>query len=646
MSIHPQPVPFGEWPSLVTSDWVVTDTVRLGQIRTDGDACYWLEGRPDERGRGVIVRWSSASGRVDVTPPGWNVRTRAQEYGGGDFAVSDGAVVFSRNEDQRLYLQREAGEEPLALTPDMDARYADAVFDPGRRRVICVMEDRRVAPEPENLLVAIDLLQPGAPKPLLQGHDFFSNPRLNADATRLAWLCWDHPRLPWDGTELWVGEVGPHGDLRHLRRIAGGEDESVFQPEWGPDGKLYFVSDRSGWWNLYRWDGDAVQAVCEDSVEMGLPQWVFGMATYAFPAPGKVAIAQQSAGVWRLVLVDLASGAVQRLAVPYSEIGAVHALPGSVVVAGGGPAEAMSIARYELESRRTQVLRKSSALHLDADAVALPQAIEFPTRDGETAHAFFYRPTHPECVGPPDTKPPLIVKCHGGPTAAAGTALDPRFQFWTSRGFAILDVNYRGSTGFGRAYRRKLDGQWGVLDVTDCIDGSQYLVEQAQVDEKRLLISGSSAGGFTVLSALSFHRHFVAGASYYGIGDLEALLRDTHKFEARYFDQLIGPYPARRDLYIERSPVNALDRLACPVIFFQGEDDRVVPPNQTEQMVAALAAKGVPVACRRFAGEGHGFRQADNIRAAIEGELQFYAAMLGLNLPEPLDDLEIINRPR
>ena len=646
MAIHPQPVPFGEWPSAITSDWVVTDAVRLGQIRTDDPACYWLEGRPQERGRGVIVRWTREEGRIDVTPPGWNVRSRAQEYGGGDFAVAGGCVVFSRNEDQRLYLQREPGETPLPLTPEIDARYADAIFDQHRRRVICVMEDHRAAHEPENLLVTIDLANPGAPRPLLQGHDFFSNPRLNADASRLAWLCWDHPRMPWDGTEVWVGEVGPDGDLRHLRRIAGGEEESVFQPEWGPDGALYFISDRNGWWNLYRWNGNDVEAVCEAQADMGLPQWVFGMATYAFPAPNRVAVAQHSAGIWRVMLIDLISGAVERAALPYSEIGAVHAMPGSLVVTAGGPTEPMSIVRYDFESRRAQVLRRSSSLHLDADAASFPQAIKFPTRDGDAAHAFFYRPTHPECVGPPDAKPPLIVKCHGGPSGATDTALDPRLQFWTSRGFAVLDVNYRGSTGYGRAYRRKLDGQWGVLDVADCIDGAQHLVDQAQVDERRLLISGSSAGGFTVLCALAFHRRFLAGASYYGVSDLEALLRDTHKFEARYLDRLVGPYPARRDLYIERSPVNALDRLACPVVFFQGEEDRVVPPDQTERMVSALAAKGVPVACRRFAGEGHGFRRADNIRAAIEGELQFYAAILGLNLPESLDDLTIVNLPR
>jgi dipeptidyl aminopeptidase/acylaminoacyl peptidase len=565
------------------------------------------------------------------------------EYGGGAFTISDGTLYFSHFADQRLY--RQVGTTtPQPLTPEAPLRYADAVVDRRHNLLICIREDHR-SPDREavNTVVSIDLTTGGEGRVLTSGNDFYSSPRLNPDGTRLAWLTWNHPNMPWDGTELWVGELNEHGALEGVEKVAGGENESIFCPQWSPDGVLYFVSDRSGWWNLYRWRTGQVETLCPMEAEFGRPQWAFGMSTYGFISSRSLVCAYSTKGAWRLARLDAETKKLDAIDTPYTEIWGVQATPTHVVFGGGSATESASVVRLDLMTQQTTVLCQSTALAIDPGYLSVPQAIEFPTENGRTAHALFYPPRNRDYSALPDERPPLLVKSHGGPTASAAPSLNLGIQYWTSRGIAVLDVNYGGSSGYGRAYRDRLKGQWGVVDVDDCVNGALFLVEQEVVDGDLLAITGGSAGGYTTLCALTFRDVFQAGASHYGIGDLEALAHDTHKFESRYEEGLVGPYPARRDLYHARSPIHFTDRLSCPVIFFQGVEDKIVPPNQAETMVAALRAKGLPVAYVPFAGEQHGFRRAENIKRALDAELYFYSRVLGFALAEPVEPVPIEN---
>jgi dipeptidyl aminopeptidase/acylaminoacyl peptidase len=637
-----QTAPYGSWKSSITTDLVVAGTKGLGQIVLDGEDIYWIERRPTEGGRSVVVRWTPHSVAADVTPPGFNARTRVHEYGGGPYLVVDGAVYFSNFKDQRLYRQ-DPGQEPRPVTPEADLRYADGVMDRGRGRIICVREDHTAGGEAVNTLVGLDLQGEREARVLASGSNFYSTPRLSPDGTRLSWLTWSHPNMPWDGSDLWVAEVQADGSLGPSRRVAGGVDESIFQPQWSPDGILYFVSDRAGWWNLYRWRSGRVEPLCEMEAEFGLPQWIFGMSTYAFESAQRIVCAYAQHGTWHLARLDTETGQLEPIETSYTAIGNVRAKPGSVVFVGGSPTEPPSVVQIDLATGHIEALRRSSDLTIGPGYLATPQAIEFPTENGLTAYALFYPPQNRDYVAPSGERPPLLVRSHGGPTGATSDTLNLEIQFWTSRGIAVLDVNYGGSTGYGRAYRERLDGQWGVVDVDDCVNGARYLVERGEVDVERLIIRGGSAGGYTTLCALTFGDVFKAGASYYGIGDLEAMTKETHKFESRYLDRLIGPYPGRLDLYWERSPIHFTDRLSCPVIFLQGLEDKIVPPNQAEMMVEALRAKGVPVAYLPFEGEQHGFRRAENIKRALDAELYFYSKVFGLELADPVEPVQIEN---
>ncbi|HXG21473.1 MAG TPA: S9 family peptidase [Methylomirabilota bacterium] len=636
--------PYGSWKSPITSDLIVAGTVGLGQIQLDGAHVCWIEARATEGGRNVVVCWTPDSRASDVTPSPFNARTRVHEYGGGSFVVSRGVVYFSHFPDQRLYRQTE-NEAPQPLTAAGAMRFADAVIDSRRHRLIGVCEDH-TAPgkEPINSLVGVDLTT-GVVTTLVSGSDFYSSPRLSPDGSRLAWLSWSHPNMPWDKTELWVGEFTSDGQIGQKRHVTDGGAESVFQPTWSPDGVLHFVSDRTGWWNLYRWRDGYVEPLCPMEAEFGRPQWVFGMSTYAFVAPDRLACAYSSQGTWRLALLDTTTHQLTPVATPYTEISDVRATPTHIIFVGGSPTEPASIVRLDVATQQYTVLRRATTFTLDSGYLSSPQAIEFPTEHGLTAHALFYPPRNRDYTAPDDERPPLLVKSHGGPTAAAQTTLNLGIQYWTSRGIAVLDVNYGGSSGYGRAYRDRLKGQWGIVDVDDCVNGARYLVEKGLVDGNRLAITGGSAGGYTTLCALTFRNFFKAGASHYGICDLEALAHDTHKFEARYEESLVGPYPARRDLYRARSPIHFTERLSCPVIFFQGLDDKVVPPNQAEMMVAALRAKGLPVAYLPFAGEQHGFRKAENIKRALDAELYFYSRVFGFSLADTVEPAPIENFP-
>jgi len=621
--------------------------IGLDQIALDGEDVYWIEMRPAEEGRHVIVRRTPDGRTADVTPPGFNARTRVHEYGGGAYAVSRGVVFFSNFSDQRLYRQ-DPGGLPRPITAPEALRYADAVVDDRRGRLVCVREDHTVAGrEAVNTIVSLPCDGRDGGRVLISGGDFYASPRLSSDGSSLAWLTWNHPNMPWDGTELWIGEVGPDGSLGRTRRVAGGPVESIFQPAWSLDGVLYFVSDRTGWWNLYRWRDGQDEPLCEMSAEFGGPQWLFSMSTYAVESPGRLICAYRMQGNWRLGELETETRTLLRCEIPYTYIGSLRWGSGRGVFVAGSPTDPPSVVMLDpgasTSSRRLDVLRRPTDLAIDPGYLSRPEAIEFPTEHGLTAHAFFYPPQNRDYGAPAGERPPLIVRSHGGPTGATSSVLSLDVQYWTSRGFALLDVNYGGSTGYGRAYRERLYGQWGVVDVDDCVNGARYLVERGLADGQRLMIQGGSAGGYTTLCALTFRDVFRAGASYFGISDLEVFRKETHKFESRYDQHLIGPYPARRDLYLERSPIHFVDRISCPMILFQGLEDKIVPPNQSEMMFEAVRSKGLPVAYIAYEGEQHGFRRAGNIMRTLEAELYFYSRVFGFPLADPVEPVRIEN---
>ena len=640
---EPTVAPYGSWESPITSDVIVSETIGLGQVCLDGDDIYWVEMRPAEGGRYVIVRCSAKGEVTDVTPPSFNARSLVHEYGGGAYLVVDGAVYFSNFADQRLYRQ-EVTSEPLPVTPEATMRYADATFDRRCNRLICVREDHTHGErEAVTTIVAVDVQGSVPVSVLVSGADFYSSPRLSPDGRHLAWLCWNHPNMPWDGTDLYAAEVKDDGTLGHPERVAGGPDESLFQPEWSPDGALHFVSDRTGWWNLYRWRGGRVEPLWHIEAEFGTPQWIFGMSTYGFESAERVVCSYLQHGRWRLATIDTASGETEPVDTPYTSIAFLRVSGGRAVFLAGSPTQSAAVVALDLATRDIQVLRRSSHVAIEADFLSQPQAVEFPTEHGLTAHALFYPPKNGRYQAPAGERPPLLVMSHGGPTGAASSTLSLMTQFWTSRGIAVLDVDYGGSTGYGRAYRQRLNDQWGIVDVDDCVNGARDVVKRGWVDGDRLAIRGGSAGGYTTLSALTFRDVFKAGASYYGVSDLEALTRDTHKFESRYLDRLVGPYPERRDLYLERSPIHSVDRLSCPVVFFQGLEDKIVPPDQAETMVEGLRSKGVPVAYLPFDGEQHGFRRAESIKRALDAELYFYSRVFGFEPADPIEPVPIDN---
>jgi dipeptidyl aminopeptidase/acylaminoacyl peptidase len=628
---------YGSWKSPIASDLIVSGVIGLVQIALDGEDIFWIETRPTEKGRSVIVKRTPDGKTTDLTPSPFNARTRVHEYGGGSFVVHDGVVFFSNFSDQRLYRQ-DGGDEPRAITPEAELRYADGAFDDRRNRLICVREDHTVSGrEPINSIVSIDPEGKSEQRVIVSGCDFYSTPRLSPDGSMLAWLSWNHPNMPWDGTELWIADVLEDGSLSDRTKVTGGVNESIFQPEWSPDGLLYFVSDRSNWWNLYRLRGGKIESLHEMEAEFGLPQWVFGMSTYAFASANQIVCSYIERGFSNLAILDPSSGEFETIETPYSKIEGIRAKNGRAVFIAGSPTESTGIVGFDPAARQFDTLRRSSSLTIDPGYLSIPQAIEFPTEKGLTAHAFFYSPVNKDFAAPEGERPPLVVMIHGGPTAAASPILRLGIQYWTSRGIAVLDVNYGGSTGHGREYRDRLKGGWGVVDVDDCVNGAKFLAERGEVDGDRLAITGGSAGGYTTLCALIFRDVFKAGASHYGVSDLEALEMDTHKFESRYTHSLVAPYPERADLYRERSPIHHTDRLKSPVIFFQGLEDKVVPPNQAEMMVNALRAKKLPAAYVTFEGEQHGFRQAANIKRALDGELYFYSRVFGF---DPADDIE------
>lgn len=642
--------PYGTWHSPLSAERVSAGVLKFLEIRLDGDTITWTEQRPSEGGRHVIVARDPDGTTRDLTPAGFNVRTRAHEYGGGPYTVADGTAYFSNFTDHLVYRQRRTGE-PQPLTLGSDFFYADLIVDRMRDRLIAVREDHTSEThEAVSTLVSIPLETAGLARVLVSGNDFYSSPKLTADGSKLAWLTWNHPNMPWDGTELWMAELDAAGALGTPLKIAGGPNESIFQPEWSPDGVLHFVSDRTGWWNLYRWRAGVVEPVLPMEAEFGQPQWVFGMSTYAFDDHAGIVCSYTTGGRWHLVRLTAGSSQLELLADGLEPYGQIRVASDHLVFLGGTPRTPEAVLRVSLTTGQVDEIRRATEDEVDTGLISEPQAIEYVTAstsltiNAPTAHAFFYPPKNSEFDAPSGERPPLLVISHGGPTSAATTSYNPRVQYWTTRGFAVLDVNYGGSTGYGRAYRQRLNGMWGLVDVLDCINGAQFLVQQGLVDENRLAIRGGSAGGYTTLAALTFHKVFKAGASYFGVSDIETLARDTHKFESRYMDTLVGPYPASQDIYRARSPIHFIDHLSCPLILFQGLDDKIVPPSQSEAMADAVAKRGLPVAYLAFEGEQHGFRRADTLVRSLEAELAFYGVVFGFTPADEIPPIDIKNR--
>ncbi|MDA1296785.1 MAG: prolyl oligopeptidase family serine peptidase [Chloroflexi bacterium] len=641
--------PYGSWKSPVTPDLITAGSVRLGEIRVGGEGLYWLEGRPSEAGRYVIVRMSPDGAISDAIPEGFNVRTAVHEYGGGAYAVHGGTIYFSNWDDQRLYRQA-PGAKPEPITPApaiaRGDRYADLEVTPDGRHIVCVRERHHDGREADNELVVIPADGSAGPRVIASGRDFYSSPRVSPDGASIAWTAWDHPNMPWDGTELWSATLNPDATVAFEAQIAGGKDESIIQPEWSPGGLLHFISDSPGWWNLFSWRDGAAVNLLPEKFDAGGASWAFGFSTCCLLEDGSALVRKSEGATGALVTVAPGGGRTGAIDIPYSDISSVQSAGDAVYFIGASPTREPAVVRLDLASGATTVVKQSSSVTVNPDYISAPEPISFPTTGSAIAHAYFYAPKNRDFQGQPGELPPLMVICHGGPTSATSASLSLMTQFWTSRGIAVVDVNYRGSTGYGRAYRNALRENWGRYDTDDCIAAADYLATRGLTDRRRTVIRGGSAGGYTTINALTFHKVFAAGAAYYGIADLSVFLGDTHKFESRYLDSLIGPYPQEKQRYHDRSAINFTDQLSAPMIIFQGLEDKIVPPSQAEIMVKALEEKRIMHAYVPFAGEQHGFRKSENIERALEAELYFYGVALGFAPADSIEPVDIRNMKR
>jgi dipeptidyl aminopeptidase/acylaminoacyl peptidase len=636
----PTVAPYGSWSSPITLDLVANEGgVAYGYPSVDEKGLYWLESRPQEQGRQALVFQSHGGSPVDVVPAAFNVRTRVHEYGGGAW-FRDGSTVYCSNfDDSRLYRIDEPGAEPLPITPEPPAehawRYADGrVFADGRL-IVCVRESHGDG-EPANELVVLPTDGSDGPRVVASGRDFYAAPRPSPDGSRLAWLAWDHPHMPFEGTDLCIGDFARDGSCSNARRIAGSETESIFQPEWGENGDLYFVSDRSGWSNLYVERDGEVHALTNEEAEIGYPQWVFDLSRFAFLDDGRIACLVTRAAVDSLEVLD--GGKLKPVDVPYTHLSGLRSDGRRVVAVGASPTEPSSLVQIDAETQKWEVVRRSNELTIDDASLSTPEALTFGG-----AHGFYYAPKNSEFSGPDDELPPLIVYVHGGPTAHVPPILQLSVQFFTSRGIGVVDVNYGGSTGYGREYRDRLRDEWGVVDVEDSAAAARYLAERGDIDPARVEITGGSAGGYTTLLALAVREEFAAGTSQFGVADLVTFHEDTHKFESHYDEYLVGPWPAAIDKYRERSPITHADSISRPLLLLQGLDDKVVPPAQAEVIVEALEQRGIPHAYIAFAGEGHGFRKAENQKRALAAHASFLAQVFGFDLADDVEPIEIEN---
>jgi dipeptidyl aminopeptidase/acylaminoacyl peptidase len=645
MMVQPRIAPYGSWKSPISADLVATGKIGLGRIVLDGEDTYWAELRPSEQGRNIIVKRGPDGQTRDVTPEDFSVGTTVHEYGAKGYTVADGVVYFANFENQRVYRHR-LGENPVPLTPPGDMRYAGMQVDRLRNRVVCVRENHELdTPEAVNRLVAIDIAAKEEVRILASGKDFYAMPKVSPDGSKLAWKSWSHPNMPWDGTRLWVAAFADDGLLQEPILVAGGVDEAVKQAEWSPDGTLYFVSDRTRWANLYRWNNGDVEPLLPMEAEFCKAHWWVGMTGFGFESASTMVYSYADRGTGYLAILHLDENRLEPVSVPYTEMvhGDLKVAPGRVVFEGGSATRPFSVLELDLATRKLTVLQVESSTDTDTGYLSAPETIEFPTENELTAHAFYYAPKNKDFTAPAGSKPPLLVICHGGPHSATSTALDLATQYWTSRGVGVVDVNYGGSTGYGRDYRERLIGDWGVVDVDDCVNAARYLIERGDVDKDRVAISGGSAGGYTTLCAMTFRDFFRAGTSYFGVSDLELLLDDIHKFDTFSLVGLVGPYPLYRQRYFERSPINFIEQINCPVLLLQGTADTIIPPDQSEQMFDRLRSSGIPTAYVTFEGEGHGFVQSENIKRAMEVELYFYSRVFGFELATPVEPVKIEN---
>lgn len=645
--------PLGGWRSPITPAMVaavgLSSRGTMSAVQVAGGQVYWRQLRPDEDGRYDLLRLTNRSEAQSILPLPFSARSRVHEYGGGEYTVHEGVVYFCNDDDQRLYrMEPQAAPTPISPSPGRSRalRYADASMDDRRQRLVAVCERHLGEGWPVNELVSVPVDGQGPPRILASGHDFYASPRLDASGERLLFLTWDLPHMPWEGTELWVASIDGAGGLGEPRKIAGGQGESIFQPAWGPDGHLYFVSDRSQWWNLYRWDGQRIEPLAPVEAELGSPAWVFGMSRYDFLSSERIACVYTQDGVDRLGVIDIEARRLRPIDSPLSAFRPPHlaALDGSTIVfLASSPRETQALYRCDLQSGKISTLHQPVSASLDARYLSIPEAITFSSEGDRSAHAFLYPPRNDDFQPPPGELPPLLITLHGGPTGSASPQLHLETQFWTSRGFAVADLNYSGSSGYGRPYRERLTGRWGELDVLECVRLAQHLAERGRVDGQRLLIHGGSAGGFTTLAALTFYDAFAAGAAYYAVADVEALAQHTPKFEARYLDRLITTSAGGKDAFRARNPLRHIALLDRPLILFQGTEDALVPAEGARELVEALAQEGVPYAYLEFEGEGHGFQRPDTIERVLTGELYFYGRILGLPLADPIEPVEIHN---
>lgn len=630
--------PFGSWASPFRIERLTDRVVFLSEARGIDGVRWWLEGRPDEGGRQVLIRRDADGTQTRMTPEGFNARSRVHEYGGGATLVSGDLIVVSDFATGRLH-RVVRPEELVPLTPERGWRYADMLHDARRNRLIAVREDHEEATvashgEWTNDLVAIDL-DSGDVTVLASGSDFYAAPELSPDGTTLTWLEWHHPNMPWDGTELRMATIGADGLLVDARTIAGSRSDWISQPRWSPEGVLHFAAEPTGWMNLYRYLDGRIEQVTDLEAELVGPDWQFGYSSYVFLDGGEILAVARSGGRDQLIRIGR-DGAVTNIDLPYTEIGSLSLDGDRVIIRAAGPAHPAVVAEIDLSGNIT-VLRNATPFAPDLEDVSIPRHIEFPTTGGRTAFGNYYAPTNRSFVGPAGELPPLIVTSHGGPTSGAFSGFATGLQLFTSRGYAVLDVDYGGSTGYGRDYRKRLEGQWGIVDVDDCVAGAKYLAEQGLVDGERQAIRGGSASGFTTLAALAFTKQFDAGCTYFGIGDLRAFVKDTHKFESRYLESLIGPWPEAEQVYLDRSPSLHAEQITAPVLVQQGADDQIVPQAEAERIVDALFERRIPHAYLLYIGEDHGFRAAESIIKSFASELSFYAQVFGF---EPADDIE------
>ncbi len=665
-----QVLPYGSWPSSISSETLTQGLSHLNEPTLVDGACYWLESSPENKGRTVIMCKDAQGGIYAITPNSINVRTRIHEYGGGSYLIHNGYAYFTNDSDQRVYRCAIALSGELTITddtleslsPEGTYRYADFCIDEQRQQLICVCEiHKKSKKEPENCIVALKLdgSSTTAFNILIFGNDFYSNPRVSPDGEYISWLTWNHPNMPWDTSECWIAQFSTFGLLQKQLKVAGGNlntnissqgiqntiGESIFQPQWSPSSELFFVSDRSNWWNIERYNPStkARNKVHTMEAEFATPQWVFGMSTYGFLNSFSLFCCYTQNGLWYAGTIDLLSSHFKALELPYSSIRSIASNDetDTAVFIASDYDQLESLVQWH--NHQLETVTTSGHLNIDTQELSQPIAKHFNNSRSQQVHGFYYAPQNSQYEANSDSKPPLLVMCHGGPTGSTSSALNLKIQYWTNRGFAVFDINYSGSTGYGRLYRDRLKGQWGVADVEDICAGAAFISEQGLANTEQLAVRGSSAGGYSVLASLTFKDTFKAGASLYGIGDLSLLATDTHKFEARYLDQLIGPYPEDKALYEERSPINSVEQLNCPVIFLQGLEDKVVPPNQAETMVSSLYKQYIPVAYVTFAEEGHGFRQAQNIQTAIDTEYAFYMDVFGIEVNTPLATVPFID---